>query len=121
MKLILSIILFPSFVFAQPFLVCDQHPMQSDNTLYFTVSGLPSNIDATHINKEPFGSLYGFKLDMSALPKGGGPYILRAKACFNDQTYGEICSGDSDPLVISSPQVSNSQKESAFIGVKIMP
>jgi hypothetical protein len=80
---------------AAPFLVCDPHPLQADSSLYFTVSGLPTNIDATHIAKEPVGSQYGFKFDIGQVPVGG-PYTVKAKAC---NAWG--CSADSLPLEFS--------------------
>lgn len=94
--IIFSIIVFPCIVFASPFLVCDPYANNNEAVDYFVVTGLPAEIDASHISKDATGQ-YGFKFDLSGVAVGG-PYTVKAKAC---NSWG--CSQDSLPFSFSRP------------------
>lgn len=90
---ILLALFVPEIVLASPFLVCDPQV----GVDYYTVSGLPASIDASHISVDPTGK-YGFTLDLASLPVG--TYTVRGKACSN--LWG--CSADSNPFGFTRPE-----------------
>ena len=88
----LAILAMCSIASASPSLTCD--PVAG--ATYYTVKGLPADIDASHIPAIPEGT-EGFLLDLANLPPGD--YAVTAQAC--DDLWG--CSADSSPFDFTRP------------------
>lgn len=92
------IILLAAPASAAPFLVCDPQPGQGVE--WYVVTGLPAQVDGSHVAPDSTGT-YGFKLDLAEMPPG--TYTVKAKACQQTVTWGEVCSVDSLPLDFERP------------------
>ena len=82
--LLAIILLIPTLVFADPFLVCDPQTGVTD----YILTGpewVPNSVPA-----QPDGSI---KMDVSSASNGSNSLTL--KACFSDPIWGQVCS---DPV-----------------------
>ena len=91
---VLAMVALAGSAWASPFLVADPYT----GATYFKLLGLPGS----PITVQPdTTNTYGFKWDAVALPAGS--YTATAVACINDPTWGEACSGPSNPLSLTRP------------------
>jgi hypothetical protein len=79
---VFAILLFASFSFAGPFLVCDPNA----GVGYYKLTG-PAWVPTTNVTAQADGSI---KLDVSAATVGVN--ALTVAACKADATWGELCS-----------------------------
>lgn len=93
MKLIILFIflIFPSVLFANPFLVCDPQA----GVTHYKLTG-PSWVPLT-VPAQPDGSI---RMDVSSASVGQNSLTLAA--CKNDEIWGELCSA-SIPFVFTRP------------------
>ena len=78
---LLALILFPTLVFATPFLVCDPQA----TVTFYKLTG-PAWVPTT-VTAQPDGSI---RMDVSFAPVGTSS--LTVAACKTDPTWGELCS-----------------------------
>lgn len=91
--IVLAMVLFPSIVFASPFLVCDPQA----GVTFYKLTG-PAWVPAS-TPAEADGSI---KLDLASASIGDNS--LTVAACKNDEIWGELCS-NAVPFSFTKPSV----------------